>query len=141
MSEHPTASGPVPAVAGAPRIRVSDADRTATVSRLQAALVEGRLDLAEAEERVTAAFAARYDDDLQLLVVDLPPHVPAAAAAPLWSDVWAAAVWRARSLVLGAEAGGHAPPTLQQRRSAVALAVLAVVWFVMCAFVGAAMVA
>jgi hypothetical protein len=141
MIDHPTATGPVAAVARVPRIRVSDAERADTVSRLQHALVEGRLDLAETDERVTAAFAARYDSDLQLLIVDLPPQVPAADGAPSWSALWASAVWRARTLVLGAEAGGHTRPTSQQCRFAAALAGLAMVWMLMCAVAGAAMVA
>ena len=77
MTDHPTTSGPVaPRVR---RVRVSHAERADTVSRLQHALVEGRLDFTETDERVTAAFAARYDSELQLLLVDLPPHVPASS--------------------------------------------------------------
>jgi hypothetical protein len=140
MSDDLVPTGPVAAV-GAPRIRVSDADRAATVARLQAALVEGRLDLAETDERVTTAFAARYDDDLQPLTADLPPHVAAPDGAPSWSAVWVSAVWRARIVVLGAEVGGHGPPTSRQRGTAAALAALALVWMLVCAFVGAAMVA
>ena len=140
MTDHPTPSEAVVTVAGAPRIRVSDAERTATVSRLQAALVEGRLDLDETDERVTAAFAARYDEDLQVLLADLPPQPATPDGAPSWSDVWASAVWRARILVLGADTG-HTLPTFHQRRSAAVLAALAVVWFLLCAFTGAAMVA
>ena len=138
MTDHPTTSGPVaPRVR---RVRVSHADRADTVSRLQHALVEGRLDFTETDERVTAALAARYDSELQPLLVDLPPHVPASAGAPSWSAVWESAVWRARILVLGAEVGGHSRPTLEQCRSAAVLAVLAVVWMFVCAVAGAAIV-
>lgn len=140
MTDHPTASRPVGAVARVPRTRASNAERADTVSRLQAALVEGRLDLAETDERVTAAFAARYDDDLQLLIADLPPYVPAHDGAPSWSALWTSVVWRARILVLGAETGGHARPTSQHCRFAAALAYLAVVWVLVCAVAGAAMV-
>lgn len=137
MSDEPTAPAPAATAPPTPRIRVSDADRADTVARLQAAFVEGRLDLDEIDERVTAAFAARYDTDLELLVADLPPH----GGAPSWSAVWASAVWRARILVLGAADGGRTAPTSEQCRSAVGLAVLAVAWFLACAFAGAAMVA
>lgn len=140
MSDDLAPTGPVVAV-GTPRIRVSDADRAATVVRLQAALVEGRLDLDETDERVTTAFAARYHDDLHPLTADLPPHVAAPDGAPSWSALWVSAVWRARIVVLGAEAGGHGPPTSRQRGTAAALAALALVWMLVCAFVGAAMVA
>jgi hypothetical protein len=141
MSDDPAPAGPAAAVAGVPRIRVSDAERTDTVSRLQVALVEGRLDLAETDERVTAAFAARYHSDLQLLVADLPPQVPPSDAAPSWSAVWESAVWRAQLVVLGEETGVPTRPTVEQRRVAAALAGLALMWFLVCAFAGAAMVA
>lgn len=132
---------PATGTAPAARIRVSDAERVATVLRLQDALAQGRLELDETDERVAAAFAARYDGDLQRLVTDLPPHVPVTDGAPAWSAVGAAAVWRARVLVLGAEAAGHTRPTPQQCRVAVALAALAVVWMFVCAVAGAALVA
>jgi hypothetical protein len=141
MIDHRTALEPVADVPRVPRVRVSDAERAATVTRLQHALVEGRLDLAETDERVTAAYAARHDSDLQLLLADLPPQVPAPDGAPSWSALWASAVWRTRMLVLSAEAAGHTPPTPQQCRFAAALAGLAVVWMLVCAVAGAAMVA
>ncbi len=53
-------------------LRASDGEREATVARLHQALAEGRLDLAETEERVTAAYAARHRDELPPLLADLP---------------------------------------------------------------------
>jgi hypothetical protein len=50
MIDHRTALEPVAEVPRVPRVRVSDAERAATVTRLQHALVEGRLDLAETDE-------------------------------------------------------------------------------------------
>jgi hypothetical protein len=138
MTDHVTVPG---SVADGPRIRVSDAERAGTVEWLQQALVEGRLDLAETDERVRAAFAARYDSDLQPLLADLPPQRSAPNSAPSWSALCVSAVWRARILVLGAETGGHTPPTPQQCRIAATLAALGLVWTLICAFVGAAIVA
>ena len=138
MTDHVTEPG---SVADGPRIRVSNTERADTVERLQQALVEGRLDLAETDERITSAFAARYDSDLQALLADLPPQRPAPNSAPSWSALWASAVWRARIVVLGAEPGGHTPPTPQQCRTAATLAALALAWMLMCAVVGAAIVA
>lgn len=128
-------------VADEPRLRVSHAERAETIERLQQALVEGRLDLAETDERVSAALAARYDSDLQPLLADLPPQGPAPDRAPSWSALCAAAVWRARMLVLGAEVAGDAAPTPQQCRSAALLAALALVWMLVCSVAGAAVVA
>ena len=136
---HATVPGPV--AAAEPRVRVSDAERADTVARLQHALVEGRLDLAETDERVTAAFAARYGDDLQTLLTDLPPQVPTPDGAPSWAAIWASVVWRARIVVLGAEAAGHTRPTPQQCRSAAVLAQLATVWMLVWAVAGALVVA
>jgi hypothetical protein len=140
MIDHRTALDTVADPPRHRRVRVSDAERAATVTLLQHALVEGRLDLAETDERVTAAFAARYDSDLQLLVSDLPPQVPVPDEAPAWSAVWVSAVWRARTVVLGADAAAHTRPTPQQCRFAATLACLAVMWMLVCAVVGAAIV-
>jgi hypothetical protein len=59
-----------------PVVRASDADREATVTRLQRAVAEGRIDLSEFGERVEAAYAAGTHDDLAALVADLPPDAP-----------------------------------------------------------------
>ncbi|SNS27148.1 protein of unknown function [Geodermatophilus pulveris] len=60
-----------------PVVRASDADREATVSRLQQAVAQGRIDLTEFGERVEAAYVAGTLDDLAALVADLPPDAPA----------------------------------------------------------------
>lgn len=53
-------------------LRASNAEREAVVERLERAVAEGRITMAEFEERVTAAYAALTHGDLELLVVDLP---------------------------------------------------------------------
>jgi hypothetical protein len=55
-----------------PELRVSDADREATVVRLREAGGEGRLTLEELAERVERADAARTWSDLEALTADLP---------------------------------------------------------------------
>ena len=64
------------AVPQKPVVRASDADREATVTRLQRAVGEGRIDLSEFGERVEAAYAAGTLADLAALVADLPPDAP-----------------------------------------------------------------
>ncbi len=59
-----------------PPMRASDADRAVTAERLRVALSEGRLDLAEYDERVRDAYAAVTQRDLVPLVADLPEPVP-----------------------------------------------------------------
>ena len=68
-----------------PDLRASDADREATVTRLQTAAHEGRLDAEELEERIAAAYGARHLRELRSLTVDVipPPSVPPTAPAPV----------------------------------------------------------
>jgi hypothetical protein len=60
-----------------PDLRASDADREAAVERLRAAAMEGRLDSDELEERLAAAYAARWCSELATLTTDVtPPPAP-----------------------------------------------------------------
>lgn len=54
---------------------MSDADRESVVRRLRRAVGEGRLTLAEFDERVAATYAARTRGDLDELTADLPPDL------------------------------------------------------------------
>jgi hypothetical protein len=65
-----------------PELRVSDAEREATVVRLREAGGEGRLTLEELAERVEAADAARTRGDLAVLTADLPIGAPTASLSP-----------------------------------------------------------
>lgn len=115
-------------------VRASDTEREATVARLHQALGEGCLDLDETDERVTAAYAARHRDELHSLLADLPNSRVHGAEAPTWGEVWTSVVWRARATLLGSS---EAPPTAEQRRTAVVLTALVGLWLVACAFLGA----
>ncbi|SDP73948.1 protein of unknown function [Actinopolyspora xinjiangensis] len=53
-------------------MRASDAEREETAERLRLALNEGRLDIAEFDERVGRAYAAVTRGDLEPLTRDLP---------------------------------------------------------------------
>ncbi len=53
-------------------IRVSDEQREAAIARLGAALGEGRLEMAEFEERAGAVAAARTGAELATVTADLP---------------------------------------------------------------------
>lgn len=59
-------------------VRASDVERHDLVEVLQRHYAAGRLTLAELEERVTAAYAARTRDQLAALVGDLPTDPTAA---------------------------------------------------------------
>jgi hypothetical protein len=61
-------------------VRASDAEREATVTRLQTAVGEGRLDLDEFGQRASAAYAAATTAELAELLADLPAPVSAVPA-------------------------------------------------------------
>ena len=79
-----------------PELRVSDAEREATVVRLREAGGEGRLTLEELAERVEAADAARTRGDLEALTADLPEsagwHRPPSLDAPSKERRWIVAI-------------------------------------------------
>jgi hypothetical protein len=86
MSQHP-----VPGPDGRPgpeepepTVRAGDAEREATVKRLQTAVGEGRIDLDEFGQRASAAYAAVTTAELDALLADLPAP---AAAAPAVGEV------------------------------------------------------
>jgi uncharacterized protein DUF1707 len=63
-------------------LRASDQERDAVVALLGDHLAEGRIDLAEFEERSTRAGAARTRGELAQLTEDLPSARPVPAPAP-----------------------------------------------------------
>jgi hypothetical protein len=69
---------------GRDEMRAADSDRQAVADKLKKAMDEGRLDLAEYDERLQKAYAAKTYGDLEGLLDDLPasPQSPAPAAQP-----------------------------------------------------------
>ncbi len=67
-----------------PHLRAADADRAAVATVLGEHMAAGRLTVAEYEERLTRAYAAKTYGELDELTTDLPGSVPAArsGAAP-----------------------------------------------------------
>ena len=53
-------------------LRASNAEREAAVTLLQVAVGEGRITMAEFEERTQAAYAATTRAELDVLIADLP---------------------------------------------------------------------
>lgn len=119
-------------------VRASNAEREETIARLHDALGEGRLDLAEIEPRVAAAYAAQYRHELVPLLADLPQGSTAArpvgTGMPTWAELWVGAVWRGRAALLGAD---ERPSSAQLRAAAVFVA-LALAWTALWAVVAAA---
>lgn len=72
----------MPADGTPPGLRASDADREATGERLRIAALEGRLDPAELDERMSAAYAARWCSELAELTADVTPAPAPPPAAP-----------------------------------------------------------
>ncbi len=54
------------------QVRASDAEREAVVRVIQQAGAEGRLTLAETEERLAGIYAARFRNELSTFTEDLP---------------------------------------------------------------------
>jgi hypothetical protein len=109
------------------------------------ALGEGRLDLEETEERVSAANAARHRSGISALLADLPDSpgtraAPRPSAAPEWPAIWASAVWGTRTALWPA-ALAAGPPSRAECRLAAAVVLLAAIWTIACAVIGAALVA
>ena len=72
-------SASVPSVARRD-MRVSDVDRQSVVDELRVHYSLGRIDLAELEDRVSAALASRVRGDLEPLLDDLPEVSPSGPA-------------------------------------------------------------
>ncbi|PRX97225.1 DUF1707 SHOCT-like domain-containing protein [Allonocardiopsis opalescens] len=64
------------------QMRASDADRDKVAEVLREAAAEGRLDLAELDERIDALYRARTYAELEPITRDLPAQSRAAAARP-----------------------------------------------------------
>ncbi|MDQ4039664.1 MAG: DUF1707 domain-containing protein [Actinomycetota bacterium] len=64
-----------------PAVRIGDREREQAVTHLGRAFAEGRLDLAEYDERVASAYAAKTASDLLHLTADLPQEHSGSAAA------------------------------------------------------------
>jgi hypothetical protein len=105
------------------RIRATNTERQQTVERMGRALADGCLTVAEFDERVAAAWAAKTRGELAGLVDDLPADRPAPipplvhrrAGSPMLRGL--TAVWLVLSLVSvaiwvasGVAAGGLATP-------------------------------
>lgn len=74
------ATGRVPATGEPRHVRASDAEREEVVTVLRTAIGEGRLTLAEGEERIAGVYAARFRDEFGQFTADLPgtqPPIPA----------------------------------------------------------------
>ncbi|MEU9122659.1 DUF1707 domain-containing protein [Streptomyces sp. NPDC048506] len=84
-----------------PELRASDADRERVAEILRDALAEGRLEMAEFDERLEAAYTARTYGELEPLTADLPTAAAAPAPLSLRKDTGAVTAWSER-IVSGA---------------------------------------
>jgi Domain of unknown function (DUF1707) len=97
------------------RIRAGDADRQRVAEKLGKHFGEGRLTVAEFDERLARAHAVVYLDELPPLTADLPPdpvpiHRP--AGPPAWVPHAAVAVLMAMVLAWSVVAVVHGAPPL-----------------------------
>jgi Domain of unknown function (DUF1707) len=119
------------------RFRASDVQREAVVHRIHDAVAQGMLTIDEGHQRTTAAFAARYVDELPALTADLPDPAP---VAPGWRAIASTAVLQGRTSLLGA--GTWADADRGRRRAVlitgVLVALLLVIMLTAAATAGAA---
>ncbi|GGQ02511.1 DUF1707 domain-containing protein [Streptomyces mutabilis] len=80
----------------APELRASDADRERVAEVLREALAEGRLDMAEFEERLDATYSARTYGELAPITRDLPVGTVAAPKVSMTKEPAAAGEWAGR---------------------------------------------
>lgn len=118
-----------PAASG--QIRISQAEREATVVRLHRALQEGRLELIEVEERTAAAYASRHRSDLAMLVADLPPDTPSG-----WRQVGRAVIVQTWISTARLRGSGPAQPSRSQQRAVATVLIAVAVWAVVSLLVG-----
>ncbi|MFI9339774.1 DUF1707 domain-containing protein [Streptomyces sp. NPDC052773] len=85
----------------APELRASDADRERVAEVLRDALAEGRLDMAEFEERLDATYRARTYGELAPITRDLPVGRVAAPPVSLGKESAGAGDWAPR--IVGGE--------------------------------------
>lgn len=91
-------------------LRAADADRDRVADRLRTGHAEGRLDLAEFQQRLENCYDARTFGELDLLVRDLPPEthpVARTGGSSMRSWRWALLPVVALLLALMAMAGPH----------------------------------
>jgi hypothetical protein len=88
-----------------PHLRAGDTDRTAVATALGRHMAEGRLTVAEYDERVARAYAARTYADLAVLTADLPSS---GAGRPVAAVHHPAPVPGCGSMAMRGRAGGAA---------------------------------
>jgi hypothetical protein len=104
--------------------RASDADRDAVVRTLHDAFTRGLLTMEECDERVAAAYAARFVRDLPALTADLPPAPPPAPVAPGWRALFALTWLQLRAALAGFSWRGSARSVRARPRLAFAAVAL-----------------
>lgn len=94
-----------------PHLRAADADRSAVATVLGEHMAAGRLTVAEYEERLQRAYAAKTYGELAELTADLPagaavpvpaaqPEVPARGGGWHGADAWAWRSWASTAVIV-----------------------------------------
>jgi hypothetical protein len=107
------------------RLRASDADREAVVRTLVDAITRGLLTLQEGDERLAAAWAVRFQDELPRLTADLPPAPASAPVAPGWRALALLAWLQVRTTVARLWRGSRGAARSRPRLAVAVVALLA----------------
>jgi hypothetical protein len=105
-------------------LRASDAQRQAVSDVLHDAFTRGLLTMEECDERMAAAYAARFVRDLPPLTADLPPAPTAAPTAPGWRALAVLTWLQLRAAVAGFSWRGSARSVRARPRVALAAVAL-----------------
>ena len=116
--------------------RASDEERADVVGALHRGGGEGRLTLEEVDERIAAAYAARFREELGPLVADLPVVPPALPAAAGWVGLWHGVLRQSRATLRGVAPDAATVPTRRQQvLGALAVAVV-LLWLAVWVLIG-----
>jgi len=110
-----------------PHLRAGDTDRTAVATVLGRHMAEGRLTVAEYDERVARAYAARTYGELADLTADLPSADAGRAVAPVSPHHRPAAVHGCGSVAMRSRGAGAA--WASWRRTAI---IVLSIWAITC---------
>jgi hypothetical protein len=98
---------------GPSRVRASDAERETFAQVVQDAVGQGRLTLEEGEERLAQVYAAKFRDELDPLVADLP-EAQARAGRGRSERGWGGGGWAGRGRGSGGPGGSPRGPGRSQ---------------------------
>jgi hypothetical protein len=117
-------------------VRASDDERSDVVAVLRGAGGEGRLTVEEMDQRIAAAYGARFRRELDPLIVDLPITTPDASSPTGWLAVWNGALNQSAATLFGTTRDARALPTRRQHVIGALAALALLAWLALWVLIG-----